>query len=82
MCTDATGPILRAMEAARSPTSRSTKPMQYLPLFLLFVAVLIAAWFYVQKAKTRDAGTTTVAHTDRPVEPPTASTPASSDHPE
>ena len=27
--------------------------MQYLPLFLLFMAVLIAAWFYLQRAKTR-----------------------------
>jgi hypothetical protein len=29
--------------------------MQYLPLFLLFMAVLIAAWFYLQRAKVRDA---------------------------
>ena len=34
--------------------------MQYLPLFLLFMAVLIAAWFYLQRAKVRDAWTTTV----------------------
>ena len=56
--------------------------MQYLPLFLLFVAVLIAAWFYLQKAKTRDAGSTTVARTDGPVEPTTAPTAAPSDRPE
>ncbi len=31
--------------------------MQYLPLFLLFLAVLIAAWFYLQRAKLRGAGT-------------------------
>ena len=34
--------------------------MQYLTLFLLFLAVLIAAWFYLQRAKTRDSGTTVV----------------------
>jgi hypothetical protein len=28
--------------------------MQYLPLFLLFAAALIAGWFYFQRAKTRD----------------------------
>jgi hypothetical protein len=38
--------------------------MQYLPLFLLFMAVLIAAYFYLQRAKTRDVGVTT---TDTPV---------------
>jgi hypothetical protein len=37
--------------------------MQYLPLFLLFVAVLIAAWFYLQRAKTRDVGTNTTTAT-------------------
>jgi hypothetical protein len=56
--------------------------MQYLPLFLLFVAVLIAAWFYLQRAKTRDPGATTVARTDAPVEPTTATTAPSSDRPE
>jgi hypothetical protein len=33
--------------------------MDYLPLFLLLAAVLIAAWFYLQRAKNRDAGTST-----------------------
>jgi len=42
--------------------------MQYLPLFLLFLAVLIAAWFYLQRAMLRGAGTTTVEHVDKPVE--------------
>lgn len=28
--------------------------MQYLPLFLLFMAVLIAAYFYLERAKKRD----------------------------
>jgi hypothetical protein len=28
--------------------------MQYLPLFLLFMAVLIAAYFYLENAKRRD----------------------------
>lgn len=31
--------------------------MQYLPLFLLFMAVLIAAYFYLERAKKRDART-------------------------
>ncbi len=29
--------------------------MQYLPLFLLFMAALIAGYFYLQRAKNRDA---------------------------
>lgn len=29
--------------------------MEYLPLFLLMLAALIAGWFYLQKAKNRDA---------------------------
>ena len=44
--------------------------MQYLPLFLLFLAVLIAAWFYLQRAKIRGAGTTTVEHVDTAAEAP------------
>jgi hypothetical protein len=40
--------------------------MQYLPLFLLFMAVLIAAYFYLQRAKSRDVGATT---TDVPATP-------------
>jgi hypothetical protein len=32
--------------------------MQYLPLFLLFMAALIAAYFYLQRAKTRDPAAT------------------------
>jgi hypothetical protein len=38
--------------------------MEYLPLFLLFAAVLIAGWFYLQRAKSRDAtkASTTVEH--------------------
>jgi len=48
--------------------------MQYLPLFLLMLAALIAAWFYLQRAKTRDAGTTTVEHVDTPAEPTTPAT--------
>ena len=46
--------------------------MQYLPLFLLFMAVLIAAYFYLQRAKTRDAGATTT--TDASVAAPTTTT--------
>jgi hypothetical protein len=48
--------------------------MQYLPLFLLFAAALIAGYFYLQRAKRRDAGkvatddvqTTETGPTDRP----------------
>jgi len=52
----------------------ANEPMQYLPLFLLFMAVLIAAYFYLQRAKTRqDAATTTrtdaaAPPTERPTE--------------
>jgi hypothetical protein len=57
-------PILRPTEAT---TAEAQLPMQYLPLFLLFMAVLIAAWFYLQRAKVRDAGkTTTSTSTDAP----------------
>lgn len=33
--------------------------MQYLPLFLLMMAVLIAAYFYLERAKVRDGATKT-----------------------
>ena len=56
--------------------------MQYLPLFLLFLAVLIGAWFYLQRAKGRDTGTLTVERADTPAEQPTASVAAPSDRPE
>ena len=56
--------------------------MQYLPLFLLFMAVLIAAWFYLQRAKLRDAGTGTVDHTDKAVVAPDASPAAPVNRPE
>lgn len=56
--------------------------MQYLPLFLLFLAVLIAAWFYLQRAKLRDPGTTTVSHTDAPAERATTATADPTERPE
>jgi hypothetical protein len=36
----------------------SATPMlaYYLPIFLLFMATLIAAYFYLERAKARDAG--------------------------
>ena len=37
--------------------------MEYLPLFLLLMAALIAGWFYLQRAKARDAATPDVAAT-------------------
>jgi hypothetical protein len=48
--------------------------MQYLPLFLLFMAVLIAAYFYLERAKKRDAGKTlsTAASTPNSTEPASA----------
>ena len=55
--------------------------MEYLPLFLLFMAVLIAAWFYLQRAKVRDAGTTTV-DASVPAEPTATATAAPIDRPE
>lgn len=55
--------------------------MQYLPLFLLFMAVLIAAWFYLQRAKLRDVGKT-VEHTDNAVAAPAASPATPADRPE
>lgn len=42
-----------AASEAASPEAR----MQYLPLFLLLMAVLIAAYFYLENAKKRDAKT-------------------------
>ena len=82
MCTDATGPILRPTEAPDRAPIRGEEVMQYLPLFLLFMAVLIAAWFYLQRAKVRDDGTTTVSQTDAPAEPTTTPTAAPTDRPE
>ena len=46
--------------------------MQYLPLFLLMMAVLIAAYFYLERAKVRDGGTKATSpdapKVDRPAE--------------
>ena len=49
--------------------------MQYLPLFLLLAAVLIAGWFYLQRAKARDANVTTVS-TSKPAADTAAAPPA------
>lgn len=35
-------------------------PTELIVIFLLFVAVLAFAWFYLQRAKARDASETTV----------------------
>src|SRR5687768_11731362 len=51
------GAILRATDA----TPEAPQPMQYLPLFLLFAAALIAGWFYLQRAKTRDVSDVSAA---------------------
>lgn len=42
--------------------------MQYLPLFLLFLAVLIAAYFYLERAKNRDASTSVATAPANPTE--------------
>lgn len=56
--------------AQQALTRPRCKPMDYLPLFLLFMAVLIAAYFYLQRAKARDTTTTVERHeTDAPVAP-------------
>jgi len=38
--------------------------MEYIWLFLLFFAVLAAAWFYLQRAKARPANTVTTTATE------------------
>jgi hypothetical protein len=53
--------------------------MQYLPLFLLLAAVLIAGWFYLQRAKARDTDVTTAsttATTTAPADPAVTDRPA------
>ena len=47
--------------------------MQYLPLFLLFMAVLIAAYFYLERAKKRDAGKNVTTRADPPGPAPSVS---------
>jgi hypothetical protein len=60
-----------------NPPPRGALDMQYLPLFLLFMAVLIAAYFYLERAKKRDAGKNASATTNA-----TTSTPSAADLPE
>ena len=40
--------------------------MEYAIIFMLFMAVLIAAYFYLQRAKARDAGTAARSTTPEP----------------
>lgn len=64
--------------------------MQYLPLFLLLLAVLIAAWFYLQRTKLRGVDTTpatrvdttSAERVDTPAEPTSTATAAPSDRPD
>jgi hypothetical protein len=45
--------------------------MEYLPLFLLLAAALIAGYFYLQRAKARDVGSKADApQTDPATTPP------------
>lgn len=48
--------------------------MQYLPLFLLFMAVLIAAYFYLENAKRRDRRADPTKAADRAPAAPAAGT--------
>jgi hypothetical protein len=57
------------------PPEVHANPMQYLPLFLLLAAVLIAGWFYLQRAKTRDTDVSTVS-TTAPADPAVTDRPA------
>jgi hypothetical protein len=50
--------------------------MDYLPLFLLMAAVLIAAWFYLQRAKNRDAGASATVERHEARHEPAAAEPA------
>lgn len=53
-------PMSHAQQLARVDTapvlSLEAAAMEYLVIFLLLFAVLAAAWFYLQRAKARDAG--------------------------
>ncbi len=49
--------------------------MQYLPLFLLFMATLIAAYFYLERAKARPKTT----DVDEATEPAAPAAPASTE---
>jgi Flp pilus assembly protein TadG len=41
-------------------------PQVLIVIFLLFFAVLAAGWFYLQRAKARDAGTTATESSPAP----------------
>ena len=45
-------------------------------IFLLFAAILIFAWFYLQRAKARDAATTAGATVTDTAQQPETTTPA------
>lgn len=45
--------------------------MEYLWIFLLFFAVLAAAWFYLQRAKARPTTTVTTNAAEAPAAPAT-----------
>ena len=60
------------------PEVQTNMPTALLVIFLLFFAVLAFAWFYVQRAKARDA--TPVASTDAAVATSETAAPAASTH--
>ena len=48
----------------------------YITVFLLFFAILAFGWFYLQRAKARDAAKADVAGTDAPGDDHAAAPPA------
>ncbi len=46
-------------QALTRPRCNTVMPQALIVVFLLFFAVLAFGWFYWQRAKARDAGTTT-----------------------
>jgi hypothetical protein len=59
-----------AVYRTHPPEVQAAMPTAFIVIFLLFFAVLAFAWFYVQRAKTRDTDSTpaetatTTEHTD------------------
>ena len=57
----------------KPPAQRCHTDMQYLPLFLLFMAVLIAAYFYLENAKKRESRKSASTKADAPAAAPSVS---------
>ena len=77
--------VLTAVHGRYSAASEAASPearMQYLPLFLLFMAVLIAAYFYLENAKRRDTRTDASKAADSASATPAAETGTGTERPE